>query len=103
MNSMSKSPGPTALVDRLQRDLGHDYFVEVPHWDSDRTAVGLGRPDDPRYLVYLAVQADNREVHVECEIPAPDDAAGIPYEVAASGDYADYEQLLRIVRSHLAR
>jgi hypothetical protein len=70
MNAIPKSPGLIALVDRLRRDLGQGYFIEVPHWDSDRAAIGLGRPDDPRFLVYLAVQADNCEVYVECEIPA---------------------------------
>ncbi|HEY3647404.1 MAG TPA: hypothetical protein VGL33_05500 [Streptosporangiaceae bacterium] len=102
MNAIPKSPGLIALVDRLRRDLGQGYFIEVPHWDSDRAAIGLGLPDDPRFLIYLAVQADSCEVYVECEIPARDDAADVPYDVTASGDYADYEQVLGIVRSHLA-
>jgi hypothetical protein len=49
MNAIPKSPGLIALVDRLRRDLGQGYFIEVPHWDSDRAAIGLGRPDDPRF------------------------------------------------------
>jgi hypothetical protein len=32
-----------------------------------------------------------------------DDAADVPYEVTASGDYTDYEQIRDIVRTHLAR
>jgi hypothetical protein len=68
-------------------------------------AIGPGRPDDPRFLVYRSVQPDVREVYVECEIPAPDATAGTPYDVAASasGGYADYEQTLEAVGSHLAR
>jgi hypothetical protein len=99
----AKSPRLVALVDCLRHDLGQDYFVEVPHRDSDQAAIGLGRPDDPRFLVYLSVQADGREVYVECEIPVSDDNLGVPYEVTVSGDYAGYHQVLYIVRSHLAR
>ena len=103
MDGTPKSPDLMALVERLRRDLGRDYFVEVPHWNDDQTAIGLGRPDDPRFLVYLSMQSGSREVYVECEIPAPDDVAEIPYEVAVSGDYVDYEQILGVVKSHLAR
>jgi hypothetical protein len=36
MNAIPKSSGLIALVDRLRRDLGQGYFIEVLHWDSDR-------------------------------------------------------------------
>jgi hypothetical protein len=103
MEGPSKSPGLAALLSRLRRDLGQDYFVELPHWDGDRTAIGLGQPGDPRFLVYLSVQPDGHEVYVECEIPPEDDTGGVPYEVASSGGYSDYEQVLGIIRTHLAR
>ena len=103
MDGASKSPGVAALLGRLRGDLGQDYFVEVPHWDGDRTAIGLGRTDDPRFLVYLSVQPDSHEIYMECEVPAEDEATGVPYEVTASGDYTDYEQVLGIIRTHLAR
>jgi len=103
VDGTSKSLRLLAIVDRLRHDLGHDYFIEVPHWDSDRAAIGLGRPDDLRFLVYLAVQPDGCEIYVECEVPATDDNLGVPYKVALSGDYAEYGQVLDIVRSHLAR
>jgi hypothetical protein len=60
-------------------------LVEVPLWDGDRTAIGLGRPDDPRFLVYQSVLLDSHEVYAECEIPPEDDAVDLPYEVARSG------------------
>ena len=103
VDGTSKSLRLLALVDRLRHDLGQDYFVEVPHWDSDQAAIGLGRPDDPRFLVYLSAQPDGCEIYVECEVPASDDNLGVPYEVALSGDYAEYDQVFDIVRSHLAR
>lgn len=102
MDGTSKSPALVALVDHLRHDLGPEYFIEVPHWDGDRIAIGLGRPDDPRFLVYLSVQPGSREVYIECETPAAVDTAGMPYNVADSGSYADYRQILGIVRNHLA-
>jgi hypothetical protein len=101
MDGESKLPALVALIDRLRHDLGQQYFIEVPYWDGDRTAIGLGRPDDPRFLVYLAVQPESREVYIECEIPAADDSGGVPYDVAGSGSYAVYHQILGIVRDHL--
>jgi hypothetical protein len=103
MDKGSKSPGVAALMGQLRQDLGQDYFVEVPHWNGDRTAIGLGRPDDPRFLIYLSMQPGSHDVYMECEIPPDDDAADVPYEVTASGNYTDYEQILDIVRTHLAR
>jgi hypothetical protein len=50
----------------------------------------------------MSVQPGSREVFAECEIPAADDSAGVPYEVADSGSYADYHQVLGIVRDHLS-
>jgi hypothetical protein len=90
-----------ALVDRLRGDLGPDYFVEVRHWE-DLAATGLGRPDDPRFLVYLDAR-DPQHVYVECEIPPADENADFPYDLAGSGTYSDYRQILGIVRDHLAR
>jgi hypothetical protein len=56
--------------------------VEVPHWDGDQTAIGLGNPADPRFLVYVSVQPAGTAVHLECEVPAGHDASDVPYEVA---------------------
>jgi hypothetical protein len=103
MDGVPKVPALVALIDRLRHDLGPRYFIEVPHWDGDLTATGLGRPDDPRFLVYLAVQPGSREVYFECEIPSADDTAGALYDVAGSGSHADYRQILDIVRNHLDR
>lgn len=98
-----KAPGLTALVDRLRGDLGDDSFTEVPHWDGDQTAIGLGNPADLRFLVYLSVQPGDAAVYLECERPAGQDAPDVPYEVASSGMYTDYAQILSIIRHHLAR
>jgi hypothetical protein len=75
MDGVSKLPALVALIDHLRHDLGQEYFIEVPYWDGDRTAIGLGKPDDPRFLVYLSVQPGSREVSAEWEIPPADNTA----------------------------
>ena len=90
-------------MDRLRSDLGDDYFAEVPHWDSDQTAIGLGNPADPRYLVYVSLQPGDSAAYLECERPAGENASDVPYEVASSGLYTDYGQILGIIRHHLAQ
>ena len=97
-----KSRDLAALVDRLRSDLGDDYFTEVPYWDADQAAAGLGNPADLRFLVYLSVQPGDTAVFLECERPAGQDAPDAPYEVASSGTYTDYGQVLDIIRRHLA-
>jgi hypothetical protein len=73
----------------------------VPYWDGDLVAVGLGRSDDPRYLVYLAVSPGSPQVYIECEEPPKD--SDFLYRVAGSGMYDSYVQVQRIVRQHLTR
>jgi hypothetical protein len=103
MPGSPKSADLAALVGRLRSDLGDDYFVEVPHWDSDQTAIGLGNPADPRFLVYLSVQPGDSAAYLECEVPAGRGASDVPYDVTSSGVYADYGQILTVIKNHLAR
>jgi hypothetical protein len=102
MSSSPKSADLAALVDRLRGDLGDDFFVEVRHWDDDQSAIGLGNPSDPRFLVYMSVQPGEAAAYLECEVPAGRDTSGVPYDVASSGMHAGYGQILAIVRNHLA-
>ena len=98
-----KNPEVAALVERLRGDLGAGYFTEVPHWDDNLAAIGLASPADPRVLVYLCVMPGAADAYLECELPASrDDPDEPPYEVASSGSYTDYGQILSIVRDHLA-
>jgi hypothetical protein len=98
-----KNPEVAALVDRLRGDLGAGYFTEVPHWDGDLAAIGLASPADLRVLVYLCVMPGAADVFLECELPASRDEPDELYEVASSGSYTDYGQILSTVRDHLAR
>ena len=100
MDSRAKHPALGSVVEGLRSALGLGYFVEVDHWDGDPLAVGLARPDDRRVLVYVAVTPDTNELFYECEVPAeaPDEI----YEVTARNENAGPEELLAVVRSHLA-
>ena len=103
MPGSPKSADLAALVDRLRDDLGDDYFVEVPHWDGDQTAIGLGNPADPRFLVYVSVRRGEAAAYLECEVPAGHDASDVSYDVVSAGVYTDYGQILAIIQNHLAR
>jgi len=108
VTSARKDPALTDLVERLRRDLGADYFVLADHWEGDLLATGLGRPDDPTVLVYIAMQLDATDdgpdyrllgsLFYECELPTAD---GL-YEVPDRGDGVGYPEVLAAVSNHLA-
>ena len=66
-------------------------------------AVGIARPSDPRYLVYITtLGCATDHYHVELELPpSPND--DFPYTPAGSFDSVDYAALLKIVTEHLDR
>ena len=104
----SKDPALIALVERLRTDLGADYFVLADHWEGDPLAIGLGRPDDPRVLIYIALQLDPTDdtpdyrllgtLFYERERPTAD---GL-YDVPDRGDGVGYAEVLAAVSRHLA-
>jgi len=97
----AKDPALRAVLSRLRADLGDGYFVEVPHWDADLVAIGLGRPDDPRVLVYVAVALDGSGLYVECEEPATHDPDGTEYRVTFEASGLDYGAVRDTVLTHL--
>lgn len=97
-----KDPAIVRVVERLRADLGAGYFVEVPYWEADLLAVGLGRPDDPDVLVYVAVGMDDDGFHVECETPVVAGEEELPYRLAWRGENVSYDEVREAVRRHLA-
>jgi hypothetical protein len=91
-----KDPRLVAVVERLREDLGSDYFVPVDHWDGDRLAIGLTKPDAPGVLVYVAVALDSDDLFFVCEVPAAE-----LYEVTSSQERAGYGDVLSAVAGHL--
>jgi hypothetical protein len=92
----------TQVLVRLEANLGAGAFVLADHWADDLMAVGIARPSDPRYLVYITtLGCATDHYHVELELPpSPND--DFPYTPAGSFDSLDYAELLKVVKKHLA-
>ena len=101
--ALKKSPAIVALVHDLRERLGSDAFCLVDHWEADLDAIGIGSPHDRRVLAYVSCFGQPEERYcVELELPpvAGDD---FPYQPAGSHEDLDFESLIAIIASHLAR
>ena len=97
---MDKDPSITAIVDRLRSDLGPEAFDMLDHWDDDLCAVGIARPSDHRYLVYICTfPPEAGTISYECEKP-PTDPERL-YSSDGMVESASYADLLAAVRQHL--
>ena len=88
------------VLERLRADLGGDSFTVVHHWDGDLCAVGVARPADPRYLVYISTWPPERGTFTyECERPSADPDA--PYDSDGMVEDVSHEDVRETVRRHL--
>ena len=88
------------VLSRLREDLGTGAFDIVDHWATDLCAVGVARPSDKRFLVYISTDPPTRgENAYQCERPPSDDDA--PYDADSMIEVATYAELLDAVRAHL--
>ncbi len=94
-----KAESIAQVLRRLRQDLGADSFVVVDHWDADMCAVGVARPDDPRYLVYISTFPDDGSLAFERERPPVDD--DFPYDSDGLVEGATYDELAAAVRDHV--
>lgn len=89
-----------ALVERLRGDLGHGAFRVTDHWSDDAFAIGLSRPSDDRFLVYISTLSARSGVFAyECERPSSDPDRR--YDSDGMVEQASYEDLLAAVARHL--
>ena len=88
------------LLSRLREDLGTDAFDVVDHWATDRYAVGVTRPADHRFLVYISTDLPERSVYAY-QVERPPSGGEMPYEADPMVDVATYVELLDAVRVHL--
>jgi hypothetical protein len=95
----AKDPTLVAVLRQLRKDLGPNAFVVEDHWEADLNAVGIARPSDRRFLIYIATWPEVSGLSFQCEFPASD--GDMPYESADMIDGATYEQLLSAARLHL--
>lgn len=95
----AKSEALLAVLRRLRSDLGEHAFAIEDHWEGDLHAVGVARPNDRRYLVYITTWPDDSSLSFQCESPGLTSDA--PYEPSAMVGGSTYQQLLTAVRAHL--
>lgn len=90
------------MLSALQRELGDGAFDIVDHWEGDRRAIGVSRPDDHGVLIYVLAQEDRvDEYWVSLELPSKigDD---FPYVDAGTREVHGIQELVSVVRSHFA-
>lgn len=86
---MDKDPSITEIVERLLSDLGPEAFVTLDYWDDDLCAVGVARPSDHRYLVYISTfPSEAGKISYECESPPTE--PGMPYSSDGMVESASY-------------
>lgn len=70
------------LLDRLTEHLGPGTFDIVDHWEGDLYAIGIARPDNPGFLVYISIFGHHNDTYfVSLELP-PAAGSDLPYSQA---------------------
>jgi hypothetical protein len=86
------------LLSRLNLD-GRDWQV-IDHWEADLCAIGVRSRLDSGRLVYVSTYRKRPGLfYYECEGPASGEA---PYTKVESGEAANFEELLEVMKRHLA-
>ncbi len=90
------------MLARLARRLGCQRFDIVDHWEIDLCAIGIASPRNHGVLVYISTYRKHpTRYDVELELP-PTPGNDFPYEVASRHSNLTFEELVRVVRAHLA-
>lgn len=95
--AVPKDTSIVSVLERLRADLGGDAFTVLDHWDSDLFAVGVARPSDPRYLVYISTLTPDGTFSFDCERPSADPE--LPYDSDGMVDGATYADVREAVRT----
>jgi hypothetical protein len=87
-------------LDQISQRLPPGSFVVVDHWEADPFAIGLARPSEHDYLVYIT---SDRDVHgrwfLSRELPRKHDVE--LYHEAGSDQFADIDALSNAIAEHL--
>ncbi|QJW93323.1 hypothetical protein FTUN_0829 [Frigoriglobus tundricola] len=91
------------VLDRLWSRLGPEAFVLTDHWEADPWAVGISSPSVPGVLVYISTYAEPPgRFGYELELPPPVSSES-RNELAGRGSGVSFEELARVVASHMRR
>ena len=95
-----KDESITRMLIELRAELGDKAFDVVDHWESDRCAIGIARPDDHGVLVYVSAQEDRKnEYWVSLELP-PRVGDDFPYVPVGEREVHGIQELASVVRTH---
>ena len=96
-----KDASVVAVVDQLRSRFGADALLVVDHWEADRCAIGLSRPDEPERLVYVCTFGKPPgRYDVSLELP-PARGDDFPYTPAGDRSDLDFGELATVVGEHL--
>lgn len=96
-----KDKSVTEVVSWLEANLRYTLLA-VDHWDADKCAVGVARPENPQQLAYISTHGrEHQRYFVELESP-PSGDSDMPYTMVGRHKDADRETLLKIVHQHLS-
>lgn len=88
------------LLDGLRALLGSAAFDVVDHWEADLCAIGIARPDNHGFLVYISTFGKSGEGCSVClELP-PQSGSDIPYTAVNDREANSVEELAEMVRRH---
>jgi hypothetical protein len=95
---ITKVESITRMLRELQAELGENAFVVEDHWDSDRCAIGIARPDDHGVLVYVSTyKCNSNEYRVSLELP-PDNGNEVLYVPAGEQEVYGIQELAAVLR-----
>lgn len=98
---MNKDPSITSLVVSLPLARQGWTIVRPDPWEADLFAIGIGREDEPRQLVYICTfELPPGRYYYECEVPSGPDAA--EYAVVDTGEAVPFHTLLEAMQRHLS-
>ena len=96
-----KDPSITQTLEALIPYFEPNAFMVIDHWDADRCAIGIAKPDNHRVLVYISTFTQPAFSYaVELEVPSAenDDEA---YQVIEQYEKVDFARLVDLIAVHL--
>lgn len=97
---IAKDESVVRMLAALRSELGSGAFDVVDHWESDRCAIGIARPDDHGVVVYISTYERPEDRYwVSLELPPREGDDG-PYTPAGEREVRGIRELAAVVRSH---
>jgi len=90
------------VLERLHARLGPGAFEIVDHWEGDRVAIGVAKPDCHSLLAYISTLGMAEDSYwVSLEFP-PEPESELPYTQGNEREVTSFEELVEIIQRHFA-